>query len=330
MQHLHTQPAAEVLAQFAPVGGETVDVELGNFAAIKNDTSLWVSAAPIGDTGSRMSVQGAALAWIAARGTTSDERMLVDRLVVLDAVKPGVTARVLAATTLSTLVFDATTSETTIATPAPHLPAVPASPDHLAFGDLFRDAGADVVIEHGVVAAEVAGLEVARVVDENGKASARVGVGAHDRDAFRMLHGDLVTVDMLREVVRTVAAHRTLGAPKHPLNLLATERLLRHHVISQPERIGLRALQTAEPPVPRTNVKDDVPCCAVGVDLDDRDCVVVFTVGVDLDAIPFAVDARARLSPSARLLVVTEARNIIALQSKIASLFSAPVELVSA
>jgi hypothetical protein len=255
---------------------------------------------------------------------------LVDRLAVVDSIRPDVTARILSATTLDTLVVDATTSESKAAVPAPHLAMVSPSSEHLSFAGMFRDAGADVVIEHGVVAGEVIGLEVARVVQENGQACVQIGVGVHDRETFRMLNGAVATLEQMREVVRVVATHRAVGAPKHPLNLLATERALRHRTLLKPERIGCRSLEVVEPPYPRANLKDAVPCCATGIDLEGRDCVVVFTSGVDLDAIPFAVDARSRLSSHARLLVVAEARNIIPLQSKIASLFRVPIEMVSA
>lgn len=320
-------PSAEVAAFVAP-RGEYSDVELGNFAALQSGTTLWVSATPLTQGQTRVSVHAAALAWLAARTTSSSG--LVDRLAVVDSIRPDVTARILSATTLDTLVVDATTSESKAAAPAPHLAMVSPSSEHLSFAGMFRDAGADVVIEHGVVAGEVIGLEVARVVQENGQACVQIGVGVHDRETFRMLNGAVATLEQMREVVRVVATHRAVGAPKHPLNLLATERALRHRTLLKPERIGCRSLEVVEPPYPRANLKDAVPCCATGIDLEGRDCVVVFTSGVDLDAIPFAVDARSRLSSHARLLVVAEARNIIPLQSKIASLFRVPIEMVSA
>ena len=100
-----------------------------------------------------------------------------------------------------------------------------------------------------MVTGEVRGLEVCRVVDQpttgyfdeagigggepiSAMGSARraaaigngvmveVGVGGPDREAFRIIHGDLPTVDALAEVVATVAGHRTAGAPPHPLNRL--------------------------------------------------------------------------------------------------------------
>jgi len=58
--------------------------------------------------------------------------------------------------------------------------------------------------------------------------------------------------------------------------------------------------------------------------------VVVFVAGVDLDAVPFAADARDYLMPNARLIIVTSSRNIIPVQTRIASMLTQPAEFVSA
>ena len=44
--------------------------------------------------------------------------------------------------------------------------------------------------------------------------------------------------------------------------------------------------------MPRTNLSDAVPCVATGLDPDGRPVVVVCSVGIDLDVVPFAADAR--------------------------------------
>ena len=56
-------------------------------------------------------------------------------------------------------------------------------------------------------------------------------------------------------------------------------------------------LEAAPPPVPRANLKDPVPCVAVGVDADGEPVVVVCSVGIDLDLVPFAADARLAIGP---------------------------------
>lgn len=303
-------------------GAEDIaDIELGNFAAVRVREELWVSSASIAAGESRASALAAALAWCAKQ-----QQPELSRLVIVDSAQPGVTARMLSNFVVSAKVLD----DHGVAVPSMHLMPREPHANHLAFTDMFRRAGADVVIEHGVVAAEVAGLEVARVVDEEGRAIVRIGVGAHDRETFRMLHGNEATDAQLQGVVETVASHRRPGAGTHPLNLLAPERALRHRVLREPKAFGFATLQMAEPPVPRANLKDSVPCCATGRTTDGDDVVAVFVAGVDLDAVPFAADARTRLLPHARLMIVTESRNIVPTQRRLASLLHAPAEFVSA
>ena len=67
-----------------------------------------------------------------------------------------------------------------------------------------------------------------------------VGVGAHDREAFAIMHGDVPTVDALAGVVRGGRrAPSSPAAPHHPLNRLAPERLLRWRLEQDPALLGL-------------------------------------------------------------------------------------------
>ena len=67
-----------------------------------------------------------------------------------------------------------------------------------------------------------------------------VGVGAHDREAFAIIHGDMPDRRALAGVVGAVVAHRGADAPQHPLNRLAPERLLRWRLEQDPALVGLR------------------------------------------------------------------------------------------
>ena len=183
----------------------------------------------------------------------------------------------------------------------PSGPAGAADPAHLDAGRHDRAGGAEPIVEHGVVTGEVRGLEVCRVVDDRTTGAARleVGVGAHDREAFAIIHGDVPTVEALAGVVDAVAEHRASGTRRRTrCNRLAPERLLRWQLDQDPSLVGLAAVEPAEPPVPRRNVKDRVPCVAVGERADGRAVVLVCSVGVDLDLVPYAADARlARRRP---------------------------------
>ena len=198
------------------------------------------------------------------------------------------------------VVTPAVLSDVVIEKAAPHVPELIST---------LEESGLEVVIEHGVIVGEVAGLEVARIISDEQGDRIEVGVGAHDREVFAMLHGNMPTVEAIEQVANVVRSHRLPGAEPHPLNRLGAERWLRSHLVAQPARIGVSALITAPPPVPRTNLKEAVPAVATGRLPQGDDVVVVCAVGIDLDLIPFAADARLLLDPQATLMVVVPQRD---------------------
>jgi hypothetical protein len=191
-------------------------------------------------------------------------------------------------------------------------------------------SGADVVVEHGVVSGEVRGLEVCRAVTDThtGEHRLEVGIGAHDREAFQLLHGNMPTLAALSTVVETVEVHRRPGAEPHPLNRLAAERLLRWEVIHDPSWLGAAELHPLAPPRPRSNVKDPVPCAAIGTADDGSLLTVVCTSGIDLTAIPFAIDVRIATGVQ-RCIVVVRPRDLSPVTQRLAALVRPPVEVVA-
>ncbi len=119
-------------------------------------------------------------------------------------------------------------------------PAVtpPTLPDnHLAYRAVIAEAGARPVDDHGMLVAEVAGLEVARVVDdEDGPNGTRldVGVGQADRELQQYIHGHLDDDANLRRAIAAVVRHRNPGAAAHPLSRLARQRRLRSALMDEP------------------------------------------------------------------------------------------------
>ena len=161
----------------------------------------------------------------------------------------------------------------------------------LALEEQIRAAGAVPVIDHGVLRAEVLGLEVARasVDPDTGEVWLEVGVGRHDRLAQAMMHQGQDPTVALRSAVESIAAHRRHGAMSHPANQLALARWLRQQVAARPSLAGL-ADDTVLIPVPGTEapeLKRLSPALLFANSPDDA-VLVACSVGVDLDA---AIDA---------------------------------------
>ena len=154
-----------------------------------------------------------------------------------------------------------------------------------------------------------------------------VGVGGPDREAFRIIHGDLPTVDALAEVVATVAGHRAAGAPPHPLNRLVPERLLRSRLEAAPELVGLRRIEPVAPPLPRQGLNEVAPCVAAGVDDAGEPWRVVCSVGVDVDLIPFVADVQATTADA--VIVVLPSRDLVPITRDLAALLRTPVTLAA-
>jgi hypothetical protein len=269
---------------------------------------------------------GAAVAWATRSGANS--------LHVVTESGSGALARRAAELTMPISIWHADERSLLPAVAEPFMPEPPVPADHLGFAHLIAAGGAEPLAEHGVLVGEVRGLEVCRVVDDpvSGEPRLEVGIGAHDREAFAIMHGSVPPVEALAGVVAKVEQHRRLDAPPHPFNRLARERLLRWELVRDPALIGATTLTPAAPPVARTNLKDPVPCVAGGIDVRGP-LVAVCSVGVDLDLIPFAADARLMAEADGReqvrLVVVTPARDRVRMTEQLAGLLRRPCELVT-
>ena len=270
---------------------------------------------------------GAALAWTIRSG--------VSRLHLIAEEGVGTLARRAVEFDLPISVWQADGRSLVGAEPTLLVPSAPAPDHHEALRSLIVEGGADPIVEHGVLTGEVRGLEVCRVVDDvaTGATRLEVGVGAHDREAFQMLHGDVPTVESLARVVDAVRIHRTPTAPPHPLKALGAERLIRWRVEQTPDLVGATVIAPAPPPIPRLNLKDAVPCVAVGIGASGEQIVVVCSSGVDLDLIPYAADARLALGESGvggeQLVVALPSRDRIGLVGEIADRLRHSVSFVS-
>lgn len=300
--------------------GTELDAAPGVFppgAAVLVDGAAWVLVEDDPTRG-----LGPALAW-ALRNGADELNLLADR-------STGILARRAEHVTFPTTVWHVEDRVLLPAVPEPPLPPAQPPPSHTALIPTIEAGGATPIVEHGVVTGEVRGLEACRVVDDphTGAVRLEVGVGAHDREAFAILHGDVPTADALAGVVDAVAAHRSPAATGHPLNRLAPERLLRWRLQQDPSLIGLQSVVPAQPPVPRTNVKDRVPCSAIGRRPDGSEVLVVCSVGVDLDLVPYAIDARLHDPGVDEVLMVVPARDAVPVTAELAELADQPLSLV--
>lgn len=194
----------------------------------------------------------------------------------------------------------------------------------------LTDAGLDIVIEQGIVRGEVLGLEVARIeVDDRGAARIEVGVGRHDRDAFALVHGELPPAEALASVAESVRQHRRPGAVGHPFGRLVPERWMRATVMAEPGLIGAVSLEPVEPTVGRESVKETAPALAVGRDPDGAPLLAAFSVGIDLDLVPAAADARAAHAPLAELLLVVPTRDDHPVTHALADALREPARVVA-
>jgi|JI10StandDraft_1071094.scaffolds.fasta_scaffold22125_5 hypothetical protein len=295
---------------------ELVAGEFGGGAALTTGAAAWVLLDGQPERG-----LGAALAW-ALRRDVAQLHVLAERAT-------GLLARRAEQFTFPISVWhvEGRSLLPALAEPLPESAAVPAAHDELR--GIIIEAGATPVVEHGVLAGEVEGLEVCRVVTDayTDEVRLEVGVGAHDREAFMMLHGNKPTAVALAEVVQAVSQHRQPGAPRHPLNMLAQERSLRERLVAHPDLIGAATVVAVEPPLPRPNLKDAVPCVALA-NIDGEQVAVVCSSGVDLDLVPYAVDARAAAGLSQAVLVVP-ARDALDAQHRLAALVDPPLRVVT-
>lgn len=270
-------------------------------------------------------VLGQGLAWARQAGAHSLA------LVVDAADHAGVLARRATAFSVPIEVFVAQGRALEPAAPAAHVTAAPLPAGLLRFTELIEAAGAQPLVEHGVLTGEVRGLEVCRAVVDptTGAERLEVGVGAHDREAFALMHGDVPTLDALTGVVHAVRTHRRPGAEPHPLQTLAASRWIRAEVLDRPAAVGAATLGPVDPPVVRVNVKDAVPCVAMGEDERGEPLVVVCSHGIDLDLVPFAADARLQhAAPSTRLVLVVPHRDDHPVTRTLAASLRQPAEVL--
>ncbi len=211
----------------------------------------------------------------------------------------------------------------------------PVAPAPTELVDLLHDAGLDIVVEDGIVRGELDGLEVARIAvgfstagEPLAEPLLEVGVGKADRELTGMLHAGLPPTAQLARVVEIVRRHRHKGAEPHPLNQLVPERWLRAVLCREPGLVGLASLHPVAGPHVRTNLRDRDVAMARGESPEGEPVLVACAVGVALDLVPLAADARAVVAPEAALLLAVPERDDVAGNRRLAARLIDPAEVV--
>ena len=312
------QREALYVTKLSALVGAPAEPVRGGAGAVADGTA-WFLAEDLG-----VRALGPAFSWADQRGAPQ-----LSLIVPRDAA--GVVARRAALFRDPPSVWIADGRDLVAAVPAP--PSMPSPiPEAVAdLVDLILDAGADPVVEHGVLTGEVAGLEVLRAVVDprTGERRLEVGLGSHDREANTLVFGDVPPVSAIASVVEGVRRHREVGAAPHALNRIATSRLLRHRLLADPSLVSARELVGAAPPVASEDRNAPGPAVARGVDDAGRPVVVVCSVGIDLDVVPFAADVRLAVDPAARLLLALPERDVYPVTRRMADRLADPAEIVA-
>jgi hypothetical protein len=174
------------------------------------------------------------------------------------------------------------------------------TPEATALVAMIERCGADVVVEDGIIRAEIAGLEVGRVVEGPTGPLFEVGVGRFDREAAALLNEGQPTELALLKVIERVRTHRVVGVHSHAVNRIARERWIRSLVARDLTLAGLdvsTVVMPVEPIPPRLGLLDATPAALV-TSGSGQPLMIVCSTGMDLGLVPAVADLVAEHEPS--------------------------------
>lgn len=266
---------------------------------------------------------GAALAWSRRAGAT-------ELHVIADGEAAGTVARQASTFKQSITVWRSEGRDLVAVEPEPFREGdgPPDAPDLVA---VLLAEGLDVVVEGDRLSGEFRGLEVVRIVRalDDGEPILEVGVGRFDRELTAMMHGELPDAASVARVVEQLRQIRRPDVPpNHPLYQLVPERWLRRVIVDDPSMIGCDELVSAPNPAPRDRLRERGVAIAVGT-RGSQSVVAACTVGVDLEAVALAADARAAVAPEATLLLVLPRRDALPTTATLVDDLVDPAEVVT-
>lgn len=224
-------------------------------------------------------------------------------------------------------VWQVTGNDVALATPEPIAESRPHPTNTAAIESMLVELGLDVVCEDGLIRGEVAGLEVARVMEGPDGPVLEAGVGRFDREAGALLQAGRPIEQSVTAAADLVRPHRTHGAHGHAINRLARERWLRCEVVADPSTVGIALPELVEPVPPRSNLLEVVPAALIGTD-GDRRVLVVCSAGVDLGLLPAVADLAQVHQPDEIRIVVPKRDVLPHLQRAVARL-AVPASIVA-
>ncbi|MEZ5234666.1 MAG: hypothetical protein R2749_18465 [Acidimicrobiales bacterium] len=187
-----------------------------------------------------------------------------------------------------------------------------------------------MVVEHGVVMAEVAGLEVGEVVrdPEGNGVHLEVGVGRHDREAAQIMEAVLSPQGVTPACSTSCAPTARPGthptcSPAWPASAGCARGSSPIPAWSAP------SLEPLEPPLAAATSSSRCRRSPSGAPPPAGPLVVACAVGVDLEAVPTAADARDRFDPDAELVYAAPARDQYPVVAQLAAQLLAPARLVT-
>ncbi len=266
-------------------------VSFGAGAALVHDADAWVYI-PNAPRGSL----GAAVTWAIAQGA-NQVQFLVDGAATNEAFSAqGFSEPAPQVWSVTGRSISMASAQTPVVEPAP------ACPEQMA---VLREAGLDVVIDHGVWIGELNGLELARVGHRDGVCSIDIGVGAYDQFASSALAGDRDPAEALATVVDMVSPHRVPGAAPHPMGRLVRSRWLRAQAVRAPDQFGLDRLDPIPLLEPRPGLMESQPAAALG-HRGDETVLAVFSVGLDLGVAETAAGLVAMHQPASAIIAMPQ------------------------
>ena len=299
-------------------GADVTAAPFGIAALVPNDagtTDAWVVS-----MSDDLAVLGGVLVWL-DRHAPATANLIVDH-------HAGVHARRAEMLAPETTVWVTRGTDVVRAEPEEIPPPRPYPTNTSALESILAELDLEVVCEDGLIRGELAGLEVARILEGADGPVLEAGVGRFDREAGVLLQAGRPIEESVASAAAQVRPHRTRGAHGHAVNRLARERWLRSEIVAEPSRAGISLPELVEPIPPRANLLEVVPAALLGTD-GDRRVLVACSAGVDLGLLPAVADLVRVHTPDEVRIVVPPRDRLAHLDRSIARL-PIPASIVTA